>query len=43
MRELRGLPTAMAEKILYRPNVAAILENDEGKIFIAERRDVVGA
>ena len=29
--------------IEYRPNVAAILQNSEGKIFVGEREDIPGA
>lgn len=32
-----------ATPILYRPNVAAILQRDDGRIFIAERINIQGA
>ena len=32
-----------ANPILYRPNVAAILQREDGKIFIAERINIPGA
>ena len=36
-------PLLPADPILYRPNVAAILQNDAGKIFVAERLNMKGA
>lgn len=32
-----------AEAIVYRPNVAAILQRDDGAIFVAERINISGA
>jgi putative (di)nucleoside polyphosphate hydrolase len=32
-----------ADPILYRPNVAAILQRDDGKILVAERINIAGA
>jgi putative (di)nucleoside polyphosphate hydrolase len=35
-------PVLSMDKIRYRPNVAAIIRRDDGKIVIAERSDAVG-
>jgi putative (di)nucleoside polyphosphate hydrolase len=32
-----------AEAIVYRPNVAAILQRENGDIFVAERINIPGA
>ena len=37
------MPLLAAEPIVYRPNVAAILQNETGRIFVAERLNVKGA
>ena len=36
-------PLLPAEPIVYRPNVAAILQNETGHIFVAERINIKGA
>jgi putative (di)nucleoside polyphosphate hydrolase len=37
------MPDTPAKPLLYRPNVAAILRNQEGLIFVAERIKIPGA